>query len=1100
MRIQFALLSATLLAIQSTIVSAQTSASSSTLACKSVALSSQASSKWVVSCITEETVPASSASFDPSLVQDYIVNSDPYVTASAFNINLSSTFSKVDALESSSITRFSLSAALEFKPTIPLSIVPTAFAELSSLQILHLEAIPLADSNLHLLLPSSIQQISIIDCGLSNFSITFTDGSLLGDSALSFIDLRLNNLNEVPASLYAMPSSVSTIDLRGNDQLNFSAETTAHAKQLQTWKSDEVLKAESAVFANLALSSQEKRKSIVGSARMKSPSVLPNSSSKSNESITATRIGINKSTVLATIVAVVVSTMLILVFVLSYVKRKRRNMQDRESDAVLCLPHPFSKMSRDRSESLGNSTTADSELSRKRLSSGDSHYYDAHDRDSCVMLDIPLADANAEPTQPSKSMLTSASYVNVICPIKISPANSKKETSSCVNGSNNHSLELLGAKSTVITTPAQTRLANRKRLRLTLKTLLEAKPSANDISSHTLLTVNTCEYSFSRGTKVKETPLAFFIDCQLDSCGGKPNSVSVPPSKLTLKIFVDNDAHMAERESYALLCLQQGDSTRGFAPRIHDTALEYELVGQYSKLKPNVAKINCCILVLEMPSCIRLSAEMAASGEPSPEQISCLLTAVRALHIRGLVHGALHTDSLVACSPYGRLKLWGLEHASRAGHTSPCPNATVLGVREAEYVAPEFASFALKETSSCRAAPSLDVWSLGVIILKMYVSGQQLEEFEGCSTPRDVFRRLNASDFDGKASRPCFFRRSIARYVQNDDLKDTLHKCLQRNWTSRPSVDSILKHNFFQPNRRRVPRPLSMKASCSSPASMKDEDLVTSYWSNDIRSLGEPEREASGRDHSSDTIPDKVPELLDVAPEPLPPSLCLFLPPVELKLDLTQRTSYSVEQWVSELKHLQQQQADELRFPLVFMCESYELNTAVSCSVATMTKFGVSVSASLLPLVMPLVRETMLFLEARAIVCNGSKAGKACGLASPHPWHQLRTFYRALEHMELATVNPVNEVELAPMEQQLNARDPKKAQKVLEKLARLLFSKDKREYIRNLLDAFVSDEDLASRTECGSWAALRRFDMAYETSSTLSRTRWLCSHHAPHHI
>ncbi|KAI9983785.1 hypothetical protein PInf_007860 [Phytophthora infestans] len=95
----------------------------------------------------------------------------------------------------------------------------------------------------------------------------------------------------------------------------------------------------------------------------------------------------------------------------------------------------------------------------------------------------------------------------------------------------------------------------------------------------------------------------------------------------------------------------------------------------------------------------------------------------------------------------------------------------------------------------------------------------------------------------------------------------------------------------------------------------------------------------------------------------------------------------------------------------------------------------------------------MLFLEARAILSNGLSIEEVSGLTGPQQWEELRTFYSALERMELATVNLVNKVELAPMEQLLKSRDRKNALEVLDQLTNLIFSEDKREYVRNLLDA-----------------------------------------------
>ncbi|EEY53987.1 uncharacterized protein PITG_07670 [Phytophthora infestans T30-4] len=593
----------------------------------------------------------------------------------------------------------------------------------------------------------------------------------------------------------------------------------------------------------------------------------------------------------------------------------------------------------------------------------------------------------------------------------------KRQVSKRENGDSNHSLELLSTHSTASATPAQVRIAARNALRAALKTL--------------------------------ETPLAFFISCRL--VNSKDSSDPAPLGQLVLKVFIEEDADLAGRESYALSCLQNDDFSRRFAPRLVDDALEYELkVGQS-------VKIGCCILVLNQPDCTTLRAHIEVSREPLEQQIYRVVAAVRALHTRGLVHGALDIHSLVACSPDGRLKFWGLEHASRAGHKVPCPDTDLISVHQAEYIAPELAALTLDEISSFRTSFSLDIWNLGVIILKMYASGHQLEEFKGCSTPHDVFERLTSTDIDEEQSYTCLFERSITRFVPNDDMKDLLRQCLNSISKSRPTIEAISKHKVFDPKEREVSRLTTVTCRMLS-AIIEERELMSPCLS----------------------------------PEPLPPSLWLFLPPKELEIDLTQRASFfSEDQWVSKLKRLQEQRVDELRFPLVFMCESCESGDVIPCSIATTTKYGVSVSSSLLSLVMPLVRETMLFLEARAILSNGLSIEEVSGLTGPQQWEELRTFYSALERMELATVNLVNKVELAPMEQLLKSRDRKNALEVLDQLTNLIFSEDKREYVRNLLDALVTDENLLFMDERSSWAALRR------VSTNSEALRWLCSHHAP---
>ncbi|GMF66270.1 unnamed protein product [Phytophthora lilii] len=1023
--IQFAQLAAFTLSFWSSAAGA-TSSTSGTIACDQVALASETSSKWTVSCVTEGFATASSAYFDPLLVRDYYVNSAAFVAAAAPDLNLSSTFSEVDALVSPSVTKFSLSAASG--PPTPLVVILKTNIDFVTATIRHLEGI-----------------------------------------TLTTID-------------------ASSIDLRDNDQMDLLAQTPEHKKQLATWITDGVLLANDTVIAVMDSSNQKERSSVVDSADTDSRSTtrLPSSSSGS---VSSTRDNGNMDEIPITIIAVVVPAVLAIGITLAFVVRKRRRMQYRETDGILDLPHPFGKPSRDRTETSGNFTSIESELSRE------SNHQDANDRGSCVDLAVTPSDAYAQPDkQPDTSTSASGGYVNLKSP-QDSPhnfliTNTRRHNPDYEYGDTRHSLEMLSTHSTSSATPAQPRTAARKALRLALESLVEPKLSEDGSSTAASIIVNANQYSFSPRTEIEETALAFFVSCHLSEYRNDVSSELAPHIKLGLKIFIEDDADLAGRESYALSCLQHDDSSRAFAPRLHDTALEYELVLPNTKNTRDAVTLNCSILVLESPSCTSLQAHIRSSREPLAQTISRVVQSLRSLHARGLVHGALHTDSLIACFPDARLKFWGLEHASRDGHKVPCPDTDLLGITEAEYVAPELAALALEDKPNSRAAPSLDVWSLGVIILKIYAYGQQLGEFQGCSHPHDVFERLNSSDLDGELLNECFFERSITQFVSNEDVKILLRQCLQRTPTLRLSVDEIAKHKiFFQAKEREVSRTTTVKSAVVSRM------LSAIIEEKDVATCGEPEREASGKEHVPEKIENKLFEQtgndFDTVPEPLPPSLWLFLPPVELEIDLTQRASYyTVEQWVSQLKRLQQQRGEELRFPLVFMCETCEASAAVPCSIATTTKSGTSVTSSLLPLVMPLVQETMLFLEARTLLSDGRNVGEASGLAGPQQWEELRTFYRALERMELATLNPVNEVELAPMEQALKDKDPARSQQVLDKLTQLIFSGDKREYVRNLLDALVGDEVLANQMERSSWTALRRCDETGGSPST-SGDRWL---------
>ncbi|KAF4143373.1 Protein kinase domain [Phytophthora infestans] len=1054
------ILTALVLAVWSTSLAAST--------CSRVALGSQSATKWTVRCINEDSDTTSSASFDPLLVNNYYVDNGASVVTSGSDLKLSSAFSEVDALVSSFITTFSLLAAAGFTPETPVNILPTSFSEISTLQTLNLEGIPIADSDFQVVLPKSIQKISIVGCGLRNISLKLTDSSAVADSIISFVDLRQNHLGKIPAFIYDLSSGVSTIDLR-NNPMDLSTETSAHKRQLTEWIEAKILYLDSEILAALDSFNQEERNSIVGTAKAarnktESVSIPLSTSSGSEESVTTVKENSSGNVPPITILSIAIPAMLVVGFTLGFALRKRRRLQERDTDGILELPHPFDKSTRERSETSGHFTAIESELSRSQMSTRDN--LDVDERDSCFI--IPMSPTNSEQPRQSASC-TNASYVNLKSPQIASKLNRKRQVSKRENGDSNHSLELLSTHSTASATPAQVRIAARNALRAALKTLVTTK--SNDTGQH-LLTVNGCQYAFNTDTDIEETPLAFFISCRL--VNSKDSSDPAPLGQLVLKVFIEEDADLAGRESYALSCLQNDDFSRRFAPRLVDDALEYELkVGQS-------VKIGCCILVLNQPDCTTLRAHIEVSREPLEQQIYRVVAAVRALHTRGLVHGALDIHSLVACSPDGRLKFWGLEHASRAGHKVPCPDTDLISVHQAEYIAPELAALTLDEISSFRTSFSLDIWNLGVIILKMYASGHQLEEFKDCSTPHDVFERLTSTDIDEEQSYTCLFERSITRFVPNDDMKDLLRQCLNSISKSRPTIEAISKHKLFDPKEREVSRLTTVTCRMLS-AIIEERELMSSCDSYRILVSTEP-----GFDQDSEELKEEL------SPEPLPPSLWLFLPPKELEIDLTQRANFfSEDQWVSKLKRLQEQRVDELRFPLVFMCESCESGDVIPCSIATTTKYGVSVSSSLLSLVMPLVRETMLFLEARAILSNGLSIEEVSGLTGPQQWEELRTFYSALERMELATVNLVNKVELAPMEQLLKSRDRKNALEVLDQLTNLIFSEDKREYVRNLLDALVTDENLLFWDERSSWAALRR------VSTNSEALRWLCSHHAP---
>lgn len=905
------------------------------------------------------------------------------------------------------------------------------------------------------------------------------------DADVNSSDFRQNSFHEFPVFIYDLPKEdMSTIDLRSN-LLDLSSETSAHKKQLKKWLDDEVLQVDRDTLDSLNSLTRAAKSSVLGTTKAVEhvdKRSNPASSRGSDTVSTMKESGSSLDAIPIAIAAFSITTMLVVGVTLAFVARKRRRMQVRSTEGILDLPHFFDKSLPVRSESSSHVTTVESELSRSRMSSGEGRQ-EVEDRDTCFI--VPMSPTGSELSYKTTVDVINAGYVDLKSP-QDADQDIRIDIPRHDDGESNQSLELLSTYSTASITAIDHRTAARNALRSALTTLLATKSN----EGAPLLTVNTFQYSLDPETSLEETELAFLIDCRrVHRSLEKATFVPAPHQQLVLKFFVEEDAEFAGRESYALKRLHTHESACNFAPQLIDDALDYELqVGHFH----DAVRLSCCILVLDRLGGTRLEPHMASSRMPPEQRVLRVVNAVRALHSQRLVHGALHTDSLVASPLDDRIHFWGLEHASRVGHTVACFDTNWLKIGQAECTAPEIATQILEDTLDSRASMSLDIWSLGVVILRIYASGRQLEEFQDCTTPYTVLERLCNFHRTERATTTCFFERSIAQLVPTNEAKDLLRQCLQHVAASRPSIDSIAKHKLFQPQEREISRTTTV----TNAATLRMLSAV--FEERRLSSLRPPLQTIAAIEPELVALTNPIRPCDDVTPEPMPPSLWLFLPPIELQVDLTQQAScYSVDEWVVKLKRLQQQRAEEIRFPLVFMCETCESGAAIPCSIATATKYGASVSSSLLSLVMPLVRETMLFLEARAILSNGLSVGEASGLAGPRQWDELRTFYRALERMELATVNPVNELEFAPLEQQLKSQDQVMAQQVLDKLTLLNFSEDKREYVRSLLDALVSEKDVVSSLERSSWAALRRCDVSGKRSSTLGHTRWLCSHHAP---
>ncbi|GLE00058.1 hypothetical protein PINS_up008785 [Pythium insidiosum] len=532
------------------------------------------------------------------------------------------------------------------------------------------------------------------------------------------------------------------------------------------------------------------------------------------------------------------------------------------------------------------------------------------------------------------------------------------------------------------------------------------------------------------------------------------------------------------------------------------------------------AVLKCAVLVVETGSATTLRHIVRGQIDRTQQlavvqQLYRVVKAVEALHDRQFIHGGLHLDALVIhTSQHGSrgegvdLKFDNLHYATRFG--APIQTCSSDSI---EFIPPEMArhqlccpdskrsslSRSISSDVECaadhgigadeqpddddafkvlRASPAYDVWALGVLIIKIYSTAKQLDEFQGC---------LSASDYYFKIADPSFsFDRSLALYVHHDDVRELARLCLRRDYRKRPKISSILRHRVFRAYDK-----LEEQAAAA---------LSASFHGVDDRSITATERECS------------------------PPSLWLFLPPRELGLNKTR----SIDDWVNDLTQYQQEQrlcsttlTSEMLFPVIFLCEDTE-SIAVPCSAKHLNDTRVAVPASLLSLVMPIVQETTLLLEARAILSDNPPLNVAdvSGLGV-HEWNEMMKFYRALEKMMIAPISSFSLLMLKPLEEMLAKQDKELARQVRDEVRCLVFSREKREYVVSLLDIlqttqssrattednFNSDEGCTSSTLDSSIAlqpASKLTDigrnglqktLACDSSSTISDTRWLCRNH-----
>uniref|UniRef100_K3WVV8 Protein kinase domain-containing protein n=1 Tax=Globisporangium ultimum (strain ATCC 200006 / CBS 805.95 / DAOM BR144) TaxID=431595 RepID=K3WVV8_GLOUD len=531
-------------------------------------------------------------------------------------------------------------------------------------------------------------------------------------------------------------------------------------------------------------------------------------------------------------------------------------------------------------------------------------------------------------------------------------------------------------------------------------------------------------------------------------------------TRLWLKFYVENDTIHVAKEYQVLHSLQQEPATLSFVPRLVDIQPRKTLNGA-----------TCSALLIEMGTSTTFLHIVRGQMEKSSQfsvahQLSRIVRALECLHSHHFIHGSLNMESILIFDN-DKLKFRDLEHATKFnGDVHGCASASV------EFQPPEIARRILSDgcegsdgSSLSAAVPitasySFDIWSLGIMILKMYSSSKHLDEFNGCDKPADMLKRLADPSFN--------FERSIALYVPHEDVKDLVRQCLQREPSFRPKIDAILRHPVLQTYEHEMALQLARSTIVVSQRSglstAKIRDDKTEY-------------------------------------ESTPPSLWFFLPPTEIGLD----RCLSIDEWVAEMESLLEKKdscESELEFPLLFMCEA-STGFHRPCDSTGPYKSRLSVPLPLISLVVPLVQEAMLFLEAKAILSGDSALhiAQVSGLGQ-RQWSELIKFYRALEKMVLTTVSSFTLMMLKPLEEMLATGDRKNTHQVMDEVKYLAFTQEKRDYVQSLLEiiATSSATDITAAVSKSNqeWFGLRKCQVEIDdTAVNLCGTRWFCRNHLP---
>ncbi|KAF0720738.1 Aste57867_80 [Aphanomyces stellatus] len=195
------------------------------------------------------------------------------------------------------------------------------------------------------------------------------------------------------------------------------------------------------------------------------------------------------------------------------------------------------------------------------------------------------------------------------------------------------------------------------------------------------------------------------------------------------------------------------------------------LVGLVKWGRVNLHDMDCYALAMERGD---VTADTVAFHHDVPLRLQCIEAVAHALaflHTHKYIHGDVHLRNVMRFDD-GRFKLIDVGHVVKWGDEMP-PYAT------APYVPPEMARYLLRLSSFVEAAPTFDVYCLGVVVLRLFVANGVLVEFQGLDDMA-ILAVVAAAGFS--------FQASVEASQLSADQRKLLLTCLEPDRTKRAST------------------------------------------------------------------------------------------------------------------------------------------------------------------------------------------------------------------------------------------------------------------------------------------------------------------------